>query len=209
MKRFEVSNAFINTIDPEVNSLGFIRKQTDDGWRYHKNTNFGHNEISLLIWQYGDIFYVDIVFSIRISDLNKVYNPFTTASPSYYDSNNTINAGFTFDLSEEGKIKVETLSELERAMRELKRILLDKGIPFFEQFTTIESLDKELNRENREPHLYVHDSDRCVLGLTAAALNQNPNFSYWEQYYRDKLRNASQSRKEKYEALVFHLKSLN
>jgi hypothetical protein len=210
MKKFEISRRLIDMIEPVVKPLGFEKQKGEEDWLFYKNTSFGYNEISLLIWSYDKIFYVGLAFSIRISEINKVCNPYSTFSQTAYETNSTIGAGInSFGYGEDGKIKVETPTELDNAINTLKDILIKNALPFFKHFTTIKSVDEEFNRENRKPHLYVHDTDRCLLGITAAALNQNPNFSYWEQYYRDKLRNASQSRKEKYEALVTQLKSLN
>lgn len=207
MKESEISKRLIDMIEPVVKPLGFEKQKGEEDWRFYKNTSFGYNEISLLIWAYDKSFYVGLAFSIRISELNKVYNPYSTFSETAYETNSTIGAGInSFGYSEDGKIKVETPTELDNAINTLKEILIKKALSFFEHFTTIKSLDEEFNKENRKPHLYVHDTDRCILGLTAAALNKNPNFSYWERYYRDRLKNASQHRKEKYEALVKHLK---
>lgn len=207
MKKTEVTKALVEMVQSVVEPLGFTKNKGEDGWRYFKKTDFGFDEILILTWDYETVLYVDLAFSVRIDKLNEVFNPFSSTTKRFYDSNNTFGTGFKSEISEEdGRIKIENEQDLKKAVKALHKILIDYGLPFFNKFISIQSVDEEFNSENREQNKYLHETDRCIVGITAAALNQNPRFLYWEGYYRDKLKNLSQNRKDKYEALVNYLK---
>jgi len=206
MRKAEINKALIEMIRPILEPLGFKKKNGSDGWVYFKETDFGFNQVPVLIWQYDEFFFVGLSFMVRISKLNEVFLPYSSFVAKENDNSITIGANIeTFGFKGDHKIKVVTEEELQKAIYLLKDILVNQGLFFFEKFTTVDSIDKELNRDNRIQHLFIHDTDRCIVGITAAALNHNPQFSYWESYYREKLSKASEYRKEKYESLVKYL----
>jgi len=208
MTRKEISETLLGMISPIVEPIGFIKQKSPDGILYRRLTHFGFNDIPLLIWEYDDLFYLSIGFLIRIDDLNKIFVYYGNYVIYEKDETVTIAADIqTLGYEQDRRIKVQTSDDLSAAIKILKEILMDKGLSFFEKFQTVKSIDDELNRNNRPPNLYCDDiMHRTIIGLTAAALNHNPKFSYWEEFYRDRLKNASQSRKDKYEQLTRHLK---
>lgn len=208
MKKVDLNKALVNMLDPILLPLGFKKQKAADGLIYRRDTEFGFNDISLLIWLYGDLSYVSLVYSIRIDQLNKIFIPY--GEYVIHEKDETITIGVDIQsLGYQGdhKIKVESKEDLTHALQALQKITLEKGLPFFDQFTSVASIDRELNRESRPKNLYCNEiRHRPFIGITAAALNANQNFSYWEKFYREKLKNDIPQANEKYEALVKHLK---
>jgi hypothetical protein len=208
MKKADLNKALVDMLDPIIVPFGFKKQKGGDGLIFRRNTGFGFNDISLLIWLYGDVSYVSLAYSIRIDQLNKIFIPY--GEYVIHEKDETITLGVdiqTLGYQGDHKIKVESEEDLTNALQALQKITIEKGLSFFDQFTSVESIDRELNRENRPKNLYCNEiRHRPFLGITAAALNNNQNFSYWENLYREKLKNDIPQAKEKYEALVKHLK---
>ncbi|MBY0349154.1 MAG: hypothetical protein K2W79_12915 [Hydrotalea flava] len=210
MKKNEISKAMIDLVNPILKPLGFGKYRASDSIIFHKKTEFGFNEVPLLIWNYGDFFYVSLTFLIRIDALNKVFLPYSSYVFHEDDKTMTIGADINmFGYQGDHKIKVETEVELQRALILLEEILMKNGLKFFENFQTVKSVDVELNRMNRPLNLYCNEVvDRPIVGITAAALNHNPEFEFWVNFYREKLSKSTEHRKKKYEGLVLHLRSI-
>lgn len=210
MTKNDISKAMIDIASPILQPLGFAKYNGSDSIIFHKKTEFGFNEVPLLIWNYGDFFYVSLTFLVRINALNKVFLPYSSYVVHEEDKTMTIGADInTFGYQGDHKIKVETEAELQGALIVLEEILTKNGLTFFENFQTINSVDVELNRMNRPLNLYCHDIvHRPIVGLTAAALNHNPKFEFWVNYYREMLVTTTDHRKKKFEDLVLHLRSI-
>lgn len=208
MTQKEISTAFFSMMDSVLKPIGFVKTKKEDGWSYVRSTASGYNQVVLLVWAYGDISYVSLAFMVRMSDLNKVYNPFSSAVPEVYEENSTISAVFKCEgCDDQKRIKIETPDDLKKAVDTWAGVIRKEGFSFFETFTTVEAFDKELNRENRERDLYMSEIRyRPIVGLVAAALNKNKDFLKWENYYRQVLQRAPETVRNNYESLVRLLK---
>lgn len=209
MKKKDLDDALVNMVEPIVAPLGFQKQQGGDGIVFRRDTEFGFNDISLLVWLYGDLSYVSLVYSIRIDRINNIFIPYVEYVVHEKDQTITIGADIqTFGYDGDSKIKVESKDDLRNALQTLQKILIEKALPFFDKFTSVASIDEELNRQNRPKNLFCNEiRHRPFIGITAAALNKNQDFVFWENFYREKLKNDIPRAKENYEALVTYLKA--
>jgi hypothetical protein len=210
MKGNDISKAMSDIVNPILQPLEFTKYKGSDSIIFHKKTEFGFNEVPLLIWNYGDFFYVSLTFLVQVAALNKVFLPYSSYVIHEDDKTMTIGADINmFGYQGDHKIKVETEAELQEALIVLEEILTKSGLTFFENFQTINSIDVELNRMDRPLNLYCHDIvHRPIVGLTAAALNHNPEFELWVNYYRETLLKTTDHRKKKFEDLILYLRSI-
>lgn len=203
MEAREIKDLLNKMVKENVSSLGFVEQKSSEENNFLKMTDYGYNEISPLIWYYGDLYYVSIGASIRINELNNFLNPFLNISESSFVSNSTITAGIKdFGLSQDGRLKVESIDELVGALKELKSVLKIDVLTFFDSIKSVSDLDKELNRESRPKDLYCSEkSKRPFIGIASAFLNNNPRLEYWNNYYRNELMDVNQYLKIQFENL--------
>src|SRR5688572_20050919 len=92
MQRKQINQALIDMVHPILVPLGFKKYKGSDAWIYRRDTEFGYNEVPLLIWQYDDICYVSLIFTIRINELNKIFLPYSSYVINENDQTFTIGA---------------------------------------------------------------------------------------------------------------------
>lgn len=195
-------------VQPILEPIGFIKSKEGEDTVFFKPTNYGYKKVPLLIWEYGDLYYISLSFLIRINELNKVFLPYSTFVVKENDESMTLGATIeSFGYEGDHKVKVENIEDLGNASKIFNKILKEGAIPFFSKYTSVKSVDEELNRYNRPRDLFCNEiTGRPVIGITAAALNHNPEFSFWEDYYRGVLNKSPKIFQDKYEKLVVYLK---
>ena len=207
MAEIDALNYFVLKSKKLLQENGFKLIEEKNKTDFLKVTEFGYNEIQLLPALYAGHSEFGLSFSIRFDKINSITNLYNTVVESAYSRNPTFGIGLGYFGIQNENLMVDTAEQVEKVVMLLVKLLKEKVFPFFARYDSIVEMDKEFNRENRPANLYLHDvNDRPLIGLAAAALNRNPKFSYWEEYYRNRLKNASQPRKEKYEAFVKYLK---
>ena len=195
-------NDFINKVQPLLQTNGFKLIEHQDKTDFIRVTEHGYNEIQMLPASYAGHSEFGLAFYIRVNEINSITNLYNTVVESAHGSNPTFGIGLGYFGIPNGDLIVDTKQQLESVVARLTKVVEDKVLPFFKKFDSVKAFDVEFNRDNRPQNLFLHDAfDRPIVGITAAALSGNPMFPYWEQYYRDRLKNASPHRKEKYEAL--------
>jgi hypothetical protein len=208
MMELEARDLFIQQTQSFMLSQGFNLVQNEfRNFDYHRRTTTGYNQVQILPYFYGGKSHLGLSLFIRLDDINAITNQYRNVAPSAYDSNPTFGISLGhFDIVEES-LTLETKHDITNVVNLLIKLLHEEIFIFFDKFSRLSEVDLEFNRENRPPNLFIHDAfDRPVIGSTAAALNKNPGFEYWEDYYRKKLKNATIQRREKYELLVDYLK---
>jgi hypothetical protein len=194
-------------IDDSIVILGFKKQKNKAGDNYVRYINNGYDGVIPLIDQYGTLYYIYLVFQLRIDEISTILVNVNNIGNEYKSEYPTLGFGLISLMgADDNRIKVETPNELENALNTLKNILENEAMHFFEKIQSVADLDKEMNRNNRPKDLFCHEIDRPFVGLISAVLNNNPQKNYWEEYYRDKLKNVNQYVKNQYERLVEYLK---
>jgi hypothetical protein len=204
----EARNLFIQQTQTLMMSRGFNLVQNENNsFDYHRKTNTGSNKIQILPSFYGGKSCLGLSFFIRLDEVNAITNPYLNVIPSAYDHNPTFGLSLShFNIAEESLI-LQTTQDITNVVNLLIKLLHEEIFIFFEKFSILNELDSEFNRENRPANLFIHDAFNLpVIGSAIAALNKNPRFGYWENYYRDKLKSTTRQRQEKYESLIKYLK---
>ena len=201
----EIRTEISLNIEDIILPLGFkIEKKGSDCWIYSKLTDFGFNKIYLCYNKYPPIYIASITKMVRISAIEDILNKFSGINPDYADQTTTIGAKLTdYGYSDDG-IKIENKEELGYAVTILKNFTLTDSKSFFDCFNSINSIDLELNKANRQKDLYT--VDQPFVGLIAAKLNCNKDYSYWENYYSDYLSKKNEYIKNQFEKLKDYLK---
>lgn len=207
IKKAEIKKEFVEMLDYQLISNGFIKIKNNEWVEYEKKTDFGFNRVTPVVNQYSNLFFVSIGFSIRISNISKITSLFKDINPNYLEEATTINCAFdSLTKYDDSRIKVESVEELENAIKLFKGVLEHEAKDFFEKYTSVPSIDMEVNREDLPKNsVFYGVTVQPFLGLTSAYLNNNPRTKYWENFYREKLINANQHIKNQFEKLVIYL----
>jgi hypothetical protein len=208
IKKVEIKKVFVGMLDSQLISTGFSKVKNNEWVEYVKKTEFGFNRVTPVINQYSTLFFISIGFSIRINDISNIISFFKDVNPNYLEEATTINCAFDSLIKyDDSRIKVESMEELEDAIKLFKGVLEKEANVFFEKYTSVASIDNEVNREDLSKNsVFYGVSVQPFLGLTSAVLNKNPKSKYLENYYREKLVNANQHIKNQYEKLVVYIK---
>lgn len=199
MKPSIIKKQCFSALNPIFLPLGFEIKNNRIDYDYYRNTEFGYQEVSILISTHGGQLGLSIKCSVCINAINEIcapYSIFSVSSP-------TVTANlrkFGFD---KNGYYTNTQQELDNIINMCVSVASQHIIPFFEKYNNINAIDLNLNREG------LHSNDvfyRPFIGITAAALNKNPKFNYWENYYREVLKNDILKARQGYEDLVNLLK---
>lgn len=186
---------------------GFRLIETTEKSDFRKETEFGYDEIQLLPAFYGGRSEFGLSFFIRFHEINSIVNKYNSTVPSAHETNPTLGFGLGYFGIDNESLIADSPEQVEKVVKLLKSVVEEKALPFFHKLNSIIALDKEFNRENRPPNLFLHDSfDRPAVGITAAALVKNPKFSFWEIYYKDLVKKTPQNKRDKFDTLVNYLK---
>ena len=210
VKKAEIKKSFIEILDKQLLSSGFLKEKNNEWLEYKKNTDFGFNRITPVIKQYSNLFFVSLGFSIRIDVISDILSTISNISDEHKLDYPTISYGFNYLISSpESRIQIESKEELDEALNLFNEILEKEAIVIFGKFQSVEFFDKEINREDLPKNsVFYGVSIQPFLGITSAVLNKNPKTKYWESYYREKLINANQHLKNQYEKLVIYLNGI-
>lgn len=199
MKPSILKKQCIKALNPIFLPLGFELKNNRIDYDYYKNTKLGYQKVSILISTHGGQLGLSMECSVCISAINTICAPYST----FDASTPTVTASLRdFGFDKDGYY-TNTQQELDNMINIFVSVASQYIIPFFEKYNSINTVDFDLNKED------LHSKDvfyRPFIGITAAALNKNQKFSYWENYYREILKNTSEHRKKKYEDLISLLK---
>ena len=77
------------------------------------------------------------------------------------------------------------LEDVHKPVQYLIDFLEREGFGWLERYTSVDDIDKELNRPDRPRDLFISETNRWYKGLVAAVLNKNPEAAYWHGYYRN------------------------
>jgi hypothetical protein len=202
----EARDLFIQRTEFLMSSKGFRLVQNEnERFDYLKKTTTGYNQIQILPSFYGGNCELGLALFLRFDDINALTNHYRNVVSSAYDCNPTFGASLShFHVSQESLI-IKSHPDIVKVVDMLYDLMNNEIFNFFDSFSTLNDVDAEFNRENRSSNLFLHDAfDRPVVGITAAALTQNPRFEYWEKYYREKL--TTVQRRVKYDSLIGDLR---
>lgn len=204
MKISEIRTPLLKMLEQTLIPIGFEKRKTNEGYEYINNTNHGFIGVTPFINQYDKLFFISLSFQIRLNAVSEILVHINNISNEYKETYPTLSFGINSLIkSEDNRIKVETPEDLQEALNLLKKVLENEALRILNQIKSIDDLDKEMNRENRPKDLYTNNAH--MIGLIAAVLNKNPNWQYWENYYREKIQNSNQHVKNQYEKLVVFL----
>jgi hypothetical protein len=99
---------------------------------------------------------------------------------------------------------IEDKSDVKKLIEVIPHYLKETILPYFEQNSSIESVDKLLNKYPRE--ISIHNSLyplRANLAIIAARLNNNPKYNDLLNIYQEELEEADITYKEDFEKLIF------
>jgi|GEM_PF-4001426 len=203
----DIKREIIKVFDPFLGAMNFESFEDGIDKIYIQKTSYGYNKLDFSMSNRRCIGF-SLDFYIRINDINTICNSY---NPNYvdtaYDTNPTLSAWLKDFGFSQFQFFPETKDELTKSLLYLKDMIIEYIIPFFEKYDSVNAIDLELNRINRPANLYINDTfSRPFVAITAAALNKNTEFNYWENYYRKVLKNDIPKARQGYEDLVSLLK---
>jgi len=202
------STYFLEKVESVLKPWGFRFQKRASTMLFHKGTLYGYNQVYLSTAVIGRALKVTPFFYVRVNSINMFANPFLGCPERLYGCNPTIGANLrNLGLSED-HLMVKSFGDVETSLFIFEDIVESRALPFFETMYSAALLDKELNRDDRPPNLFLNEIiERPVVGTVAAMLNGNGRFADLIAYYRKKLRASTPKIEENYEGLLKSLRT--
>jgi hypothetical protein len=194
MNKKEIKENLSNGLSMILLSEGFKLNKKESDWKFEKVTDFGFNKIYILVWHYPPTYFASIYLSIRVDEIDNLYNKFSDTSPDYYNQTNTIGAGLIDIGLKEDKFKIETKEDLDRTTILFSDIINNYFKDFISRFKSSQTIDKELNRLERPRDLFLKETKRPFIGLISAKISGNNEFDFWKTYYYNQINSLNNER---------------
>ncbi|RXG11491.1 hypothetical protein DSM03_11622 [Leeuwenhoekiella aestuarii] len=215
MKITEASNKLLEGI-----SLSFEKKEfklNKKKREFVRDTNGCSQIVDLFFFKKGDSITIKPEIRIKINDIEAIYKtitsindrPYLTLGNHLFEILRYKNEG-----SEKG-VRTNALSnwlindenDICKLIEVIPEYLEETIIPYFDENSSIDRVDKVLNKYPRElsVHNYLYPL-RANIAIIAAKLNENPEFDKLVEIYEEELQDAEKTYKEEFYKLKKELK---
>lgn len=169
----------------------------------------GFQTIMLSVSEYEDVCMIECFLGVRIEDIEEIVLPYTRTSPIFYEDALTIIISYGKYLGKPlKKFKARSVDDLDEIVHILIQFLWKEGMPFFDEYGNVDKMDLLINSDPHTPsNFFFNQENRCLRGITAAKLTQNPKYYdlvFMYEHILEKLPNGSLLLKP-YRMLVSHL----
>lgn len=202
MKKKEVIQELKSRFEILIRANGFnVIKISSQGGTAIRRTDFGGYLFTFSISDYEPVFKTTVTLGVGFEAVNVIDQIVSEIPVSKYLSSTIIYNYATYKGLINYYHKIETIDDIDNWVKAVEKFLNDSGFAFFEQYTTLESIDKLLNNSDLSGDT-PYCPDKGVLirnGLIAAKLDGNDEYdailSKYKAYYT-----------EKYKAYLYTLK---
>lgn len=208
MKISEASKILLDGITPFFEEYGF--KLNKNNCEFKRTINNCTQKFRLLFYREGNYLAIEPQVSIKIAAIESIYKEASTTEGRpyhtlgnhlfeilrYIDENEEIGKGSSGDWLVENKIHLEELKKV------IPEYIEETVLPYFEDNSSIERVDKLLNKYPRELsiHNYIYPL-RANIAIIAAKLNNNPQYEKLIEIYEEELEEAEETYKEEFKKL--------
>lgn len=207
-----VSGSLLEGINKNISVYGFrFNKSKKIFERSH--SNFIHIIDFIFLKNEAGI-YIEPIIKIKSLDIENIYHKVTKKESKYYDGTVTLgNSIFKIIEFIDNNIEIDTdkhqyyLVEEEKDINILIKVISEKivnfGLLYFEQNSTIDRVDFLLNKHPQEIsiHNWLYPMRACI-GLIAAKLNANPNYNVLASIYKIEMQDAADPYKDEFLSLL-------
>ena len=214
----EVRRLIVAAIDPVVSAAGFRFKKASEA--FVRKIKGGRQELALPLVDYNPIFRFSLVLCVRLDAVEELTNKFS-GSPSKYHSMTLTSMtqleyfGPATDSQHGAWFELASETDLLKIMPDVLDLLRDRVLPFFEEYCSIEALNRGFNPVGTE-HLIRADRDRrtfdasnlpyrAMAGIAVAYLAKDPRLAMLINGYRNQVTGLNDMDRTKFEELVGHL----
>ena len=156
MKRKEVKYLIFEKLTSFFSENGFKAYKAKE--MFKKITPDGFFNVSIIILDYEPEFHVKFVLGIRINEIENIYNQFSfVIDEGKNESETTLTSMDYFTGKEDDAYIVSSEDDLIVSLRNFQKLMLEKGFGYFQQFSSIQALDKEINPVSYT-HLRAHET---------------------------------------------------
>lgn len=143
-----------------------------------RTVSSGFQNIILSVSEYEDLCMIECFIGVRIENIEEIVLPYTRISPNFYKDALTIIISYgKFVGSPFKKFKASSIDDLDEIVHVLIQFLWKEGMPFFDEYTNEDNIDILVNSDPYTPsNFFFNQENRCLRGITAAKLTQNPKY---------------------------------
>lgn len=233
-KKSAVLEQLLQLVAPAVAGHNF--KFQKSARAFVRKIPLGRQTLGVAFWDYSPRFEFSLVQSIRIDPVEKINNQFSGSPPQYHSKTETIVTQLEYLCPDRPQgpagIRwiVTTEPELADALTDVRNVVEERVVPFFDRHRDLESIDRTLNADleptDASPTLtglttgmgiltdrYLFSSGnhpyRAMSAVTIAHLARNATFDKLVARYRRELLPFGADDKDKFNRLVEHLSKLH
>ncbi len=221
MTKTEVKQMLFAAVDAAVHFEGFRGRKSD--LTFTRPIAGGRQSLAVALWDFAPRFEFTASMGVRLDEVESLIHPFAGTDPRYQAETLTSLTQLEFLGVEEtspnqgAKFGGETEAELKTAADRLVAILVERVLPFFDEYRDLAALDRGLNPEGIEsamPPIWPVDRSRFddsnepyrqMHGIAVAYLNRNPRLPALIEAYRGQLTGLVDPIGTKYESFATHI----
>jgi hypothetical protein len=182
--QIELKHEFESFLKP----LGYKVKKDIQGFEFRLNLKNYAVDIGFGVVNYVDDFYTGCYIGIDIFQIQRIEKEIFEGS--YYNTLGATIARYFNEVNYRYRIKnIEDIKEWGKIVRTFYN---EFAVPFFEKYSTVDSIDKLLNEHPTEKLDYKTLDWRIIQGLIAAKLNNNPKYNELRDYYKSEVESQFQ-----------------
>ena len=219
MKITETSKALLFLLEPKLKSFGFILKQSKN--TFIKTTPSFEQGVYFIFTKSSGSVLLEIRWYIKIPAICDIYNTVTSKAKAFYMDTACLEnslgelvafktTGSDIPTGKSTYYLIENSNDIDVLIPIISNHFEKLLIPYFEENSNIESIDRLLNLNPRE--LTIHNwlyPFRACIGLIAAKLARNPKLTDLEQIYKEELNESTDSWKDEFTKLCKLLNNLD
>jgi len=214
-KRYVFNEIATNTTSKLINEgFRFIKSKE----RIIREREVGFDVIIFQIIDYNPIFEIEMSLRTRLNKVEDIVNRFMSdcMNPKFMSLTETINITYqALSNSKENFIRVKTESELQTSIKDIVFLILDKGMPFFQQNLDIQKVNQIKKTQILHEHKGLsinHDRRTLMQSLTLLKLCNDPDFEKLSVKYKElyvPFIGEEETGRNAMDGLIEYLKKLN
>lgn len=208
MKKAELKEILYAKLSEFLEPAGFKYQKKFD-W-FLRQVPGGFQTVGSGIVDYNPDFILTPVLTIRQDAVAEILMRFLTVAKGYEKALITISANYNIISSKPFfNPKVTTVEQINECAAGITRFLDEAGLPFLQQNSSVEALDKLVNQNPGVPSPYIgYSLHRAMNGVTLAKLNQNSTYDQLVLQYRSAITAVQPTEKQRFEDLVKFLATM-
>lgn len=205
MNKSSIRKIVLGELENSLLELGFEADLKDN--LFKKENESGFYRISFEIKDYNPLFKLEFGLALRLDEVVRFYNPLGFRNPDYFNETVCLTCSMQELTGQEKEYEIWGAEQITETCKDFLELLTQYGLGWFEKYSNINAIDEELNKNDHPHHLYMNDRSRVFYGVIVAAINKNPELSYWVEKYREQIKTFnSPIYEQRYNILLSDLK---